>query len=150
VFNSIIKKYGTPNPLPNQAPGAPPAAPAEPGEGVNTGNPPPAPGATNAPQSPAELPQPQGAPLAEGKNINSFEEMVNELLGIKNVKDQQPDDEPDSLLGRAKSLNAGAKKMINEIDKMITEGSVNFNTNPSDKNFTYNENKTEEKKEKKK
>lgn len=152
VFNSLEKKYGTPMPLPNQVPGAPLAAgaPPEPGEGANTGNPPPAPGATNAPQSPTDLPPVQGAPAPGGAALAesmSFDDKLHELLGMKNVKDQQ-EKESESLIARAKTLNDGAKKMINEIDKMITEGSVVFNENPSENNFTYNENKREEKKKK--
>jgi hypothetical protein len=166
VFDSIDKKYGTANPLPAQVgvAGAPPALGApEPGEGANTGNPPPEAGATNAPQSPAALPPAQGTPApgvqAEGskssmQNLNetSFEDKLHELLGIKNLKDQkdnEDDSDDDSLASKARSLNKGAKKMISEIDKMIYENNNSINNKASDKNFTYKENKKEDKKKEK-
>lgn len=166
VFDSIDKKYGTANPLPAQigTPGAPPALGApEPGEGVNTGNPPPEAGATNAPQSPAALPPAQGTPApgvqAEGSkslmqklNETSFEDKINELLGIKNLKDQkdnEDDSDDDSLASKARLLNKNAKKMISEIDKMIYENNNSINNKASDNNFTYKENKKEDKKNEK-
>lgn len=153
VFDSIDKKYGTDNPIPAVAPEA--------GEGIDTGNPPPEAGATNAPQSPNELPPPEGAPSpiqAESKktvkkplNEDSFDDMVNKLVGKKNLNDEQKLDdanEDDSLLKRAKTLNSSAKKMINEIDQMKQIKIENIYSNPSDKNFTYSENRKEDKKKK--
>lgn len=154
IFASIDKKYGTLNPLPAQV-GGPPEA----GEGAVTGNPPPEAGATNAPQTPNELPPPEGAPAVQGEsegktkaqlNEDSFNEKLNQLMGIKNYKDgknEDSSDDEDSLYSRAKSLNTGAKKMITEIDKLIHKGG-NFNNDASDKNFMYNENRKEDKKKK--
>lgn len=131
VFNSIDKKYGTTNPLPTNIPGTPAAgAPPEQGEGENTGNPPPEAGATNAPQSVNQLPEPEGAPVptaggtlkesVDRLNENSFEEKLQMLVGMKNKpQDENFDKEGDSLSNRAKRLNNDAKKMINEIDKII-------------------------------
>ncbi len=161
VFDSIDKKYGTANPLPAQVGGTPP----EPGEGDNTGNPPPEAGATNAPQTPAALPPPEGAPApgagavqAEGVakktplHESTFDDKLHELLGMKNHKDQkdaEDDSEGESLASKARSLNQGAKKMITEIDKMLHENNNTINNKASDKNFTYKENKKEEKKREK-
>lgn len=157
IFAGIDKKYGTLNPLPAQV-GGPPEA----GEGdMSGGNPPPEAGATNAPQTPAELPPPEGAPAPQGQaegvqktkkqlNEDTFDEMVNQLVGTKNYKDNKSEDssdDDDSLYSRAKSLNSGAKKMITEIDKLI-HSSGNFNNEASDKNFTYKENRKEDKKKK--
>jgi Bacteriophage T4-like portal protein (Gp20) len=157
IFAGIDKKYGTLNPLPAQV-GGPPEA----GEGdMSGGNPPPEAGATNAPQTPNELPPPEGAPAPQGQaegvqktkkqlNEDTFDEMVNQLVGTKNYKDNKSEDssdDDDSLYSRAKSLNSGAKKMITEIDKLI-HTSGNFNNEASDKNFTYKENRKEDKKKK--
>jgi hypothetical protein len=137
VFDSVDKKYGTTNPLPMAPPGTPAGgAPAEPGEGVNGGNPPPDVGATNAPQSIDQLPEPQGqggAPMQEGRkklNEDTFEDKLQMLVGMKNKpKASESEDEiGDSLSGRAKKLNNNAKQMINEIDKMMFEGNGKFNT----------------------
>lgn len=150
VFNTIDKKYGTDTPLPAVAPEA--------GEGdMSGGNPPPEAGATNAPQTPNELPPPEGAaaPIqAESNktkkrqiNEDSFDEKVNALVGGKNVRDQKnldDDNEEDSLQKRAQSLNSGAKKMINEIDQMKNIKFDNIESNLSDKNFTYRENRKED------
>lgn len=158
VFDGIDKKYGVPNPLPNTVGGGAP----EQGEGMNTGNPPPEAGATNAPQTPNELPPPEGAPAPQGqaesvtskkRNLNedSFDEKLNLLMNIKNHKDSDSvddvNDDEDSLFNRAKTLNTNAKKMINEIDKlMYKEGK--FNSESSDNSFTYGENRKEDKKKK--
>ena len=155
IFNSVDKKYGTDNPLPAQVGGG------EAGEGdLSGGNPPPEAGAVNAPQSPNELPAPEGAPAVQGEstkrrktlNEDSFDEKLNKLMGVKNTKDQQNDDDTDddSLLNRARSLNMTAKKMITEIDKSILNRGGKFNNKASDDNFTYGENVKEEKKEEKK
>jgi hypothetical protein len=131
IFDTVDKKYGTTNPLPAAVPGTPAGgAPAEPGEGADTGNPPPEAGATNAPQSVGALPEPAGAPAAGGAplqenskpkmNENSFEEKLQMLVGMKNrPQDSDSEGSADSLSKRAKDLNKDAKKMINEIDQMI-------------------------------
>lgn len=134
VFDSVDKKYGTTNPAPVAVPGTPAAgAPAEPGEGADTGNPAPEAGATNAPQSINQLPEPTGAPAAGGTggaplqesekkilNEDSFEEKLQMLVGMKNrPQDDDTESDNDTLSKRAKSLNSDAKKMINEIDKII-------------------------------
>ena len=131
VFDSVDKKYGTTNPAPIAPPGTPAGgAPAEPGEGTDTGNPPPEAGATNAPQTIGALPEPAGAPAGGGAplqetekrklNEDSFEDKLQMLVGMKNKpQDDDTESDNDSLSKRAKSLNSDAKKMINEIDKII-------------------------------
>jgi hypothetical protein len=143
IFDTIDKKYGTTNPLPVAAPGTPAGgAPAEPGEGSNTGNPPPDAGATNAPQSIGALPEPAGAPAAGAPlqenskpkmNENSFEEKLQMLVGMKNRPSDDSDSNADSLSRRAKDLNMGAKKMINEIDKMILKENEDKNKSSNKK-----------------
>lgn len=161
VFDSIDKKYGTPNPLPAAAPpqagiggsgnlgGAP-----LPGEGVNSGNPPPAPGANNAPQTINQLPEPQGVgnqapavgmpPLQEGEkkkkrkmNEDSFEEKLEMLVGLKSGQkpneNEEESSEDNTLANKAKYLNKNARQMINEIDKMMHEGSGKFNSDGHNK-----------------
>jgi len=156
VFDSIDKKYGTSNPLPTQPAqgGQPPAGgPPEPGEGANTGNPPPEAGATNAPQSVNQLPEPQGAgappPPAGGApgtqtesvkkkkllSEDSFEDKLQMLVGMKSSPEgtDVEDDNNHSLANQAKRQITTAKKMITEIDKMLHEGTGKFNTDSKKK-----------------
>jgi len=131
VFDSVDKKYGTTNPTPVAPQGTPAGgAPAEPGEGADTGNPAPEAGATNAPQTINQLPEPTGTPAAGGAplqesekkflNEDSFEDKLQMLVGMKNrPQDDDTESDNDTLSKRAKSLNSDAKKMINEIDKII-------------------------------
>lgn len=130
VFDSVDKKYGTTNPLPNAVPGTPAGgAPTEPGEGANTGNPAPEAGATNAPQSINQLPEPQGAggnaapqteSISKKKSLNedSFNDKLQMLIGIKSAQ-QIENESNDTLSKRAEELNKNAKQMITEIDNLI-------------------------------
>lgn len=141
VFNSVDKKYGTTNPLPAQMPpqGQEGGQP-EPGEGLNTGNPPPDAGATNAPQSIDQLPEPQGAGGAQpigkqneqviSKSIiteSTFEEKLEMLVNGKAISDPSQHTDENQLSTKAKELNRTAKQMITEIDKMLHQGTGDFN-----------------------
>lgn len=159
IFDDIDQKYGNPAAAAVQQQGPPPA----PGEGQPEANQPPAGGATNAPQNPNQLPEPQGlvaggpaapaggAPAGgaqqesirrNGKVIRetSFDDLLNQLVNRQNVVDQKYKE--DAFQSKTDELNKTAKQMINEIDKLLYEkGEFNSNENPL--NFEYKENANE-------
>jgi hypothetical protein len=141
VFDSVDKKYGSPNPIPTQpTAGGPPEA----GEGMNTGNPAPEAGANNAPQSINQLPEPQGntAPVqaesAKSKkkplNEDAFQEKLEKLVGIKSSEKAEDYDDPKThnyLTSKIKDLNKATKQMINEIDQSTIKKDGQFNNSKS-------------------
>lgn len=129
IFDSIDKKYG--NPAGAMAPTV--SGTPEQGEGVNTGNPPPGPDATNAPQSPIDLPEPTGAPQTQAEGDRRKKGLIREdyvsvldkLLSeeIKKLEGTGPNN---ILSEQAKFSNDKAQKMIRDIDRMISDkGSFN-------------------------
>jgi len=161
IFDDIDQKYGNPNAAAMQQ-GPPPAE----GEGQPEQNQPPAAGATNAPQSPSQLPEPQGlvaggagapapaggapaAPKQESKGIkgkpalseSNFDALLNNLVTRQNVESQKNTEEAFKV--KNDELNKNAKMMINEIDKLLYNQGE-FNTDHSNpENFEYKENKEE-------
>jgi hypothetical protein len=160
IFDDIDEKYGNPGAAAVQQQG-PPAAP---GEGQPEGNEPPAGGATNAPQNPNQLPEPQGlvaggpaqpaggAPQGNQQESNrkkgkiiretSFDDLLNNLVNRHNVSDNRYKD--DAFQAKTNELNKSARQMINEIDKMLYENGE-FNSNDNPLNFEYKESSTENK-----
>ncbi len=146
VFDDIDQKYGNPNAQPpNPAVGGPPP---EGGEGMPEPNLPPSGEATNAPQSPAQLPEPQGVPSPKQesyrprkKSLAEFDQMVDALMGVSNKNAEKS--ETNTFKTRTDSLNDNAKQMINEIDKLLTTNG-DFNNVISEGNFIYFENKQED------
>ncbi len=142
IFDDIDQKYGNPGAAAVQQQGPPPT----PGEGQPEANQPPADGATNAPQNPNQLPEPQGlvaggpsAPAQEGIRRNgkvireaTFDDLLNQLVNRQNIVDQKYKE--DAFQSKTDELNKTAKVMINEIDKLLYESkkiieSENVDTN---------------------
>jgi len=159
VFDDIDQKYGNPGAAAIQQQGPPPA----PGEGQPESNQPPAGGATNAPQSPGDLPEPQGlvaggpaapapgaAPKQEsvrptkGRLAEDFTTLVNNLVSRQNVESQKKTEE--AFQSKNDALNKTAKQMINEIDKLLYEKGEFNSVMDNPLNFEYKENKEENRK----
>lgn len=153
VFDDIDQKYGNPDAALTQG-GPPPQG----GEGQPESNPPPEGGATNAPQTPAALPEPQGsaskaAPaggntqesVSSHKNViaekKTFDELLEDLMGKQNVTSAKRNE--DEFAKKNDQLNKTARTMITEIDKLLFNNGTfnNEATNPD--NFAYKENKVE-------
>lgn len=130
IFDDIDEKYGNPAAAAmQQAPAAP-----QPGEGQPEGNQPPGAEATNAPQNPNQLPEPQGlvaggpaapAPAAGGAPMKeSFDSLLNNLVYRQSAEAQKHTEE--TFKTQNDDLNKKAKMMINEIDKLLfNDGSFN-------------------------
>jgi len=153
VFDDIDQKYGNPDAALTQG-GPPPQG----GEGQPESNPPPEGGATNAPQTPAALPEPQGsasqaAPaggntqesVSSQKNIitekKTFDELLEDLMGKQNVTAAKQSE--DEFAKKNDQLNKTARTMITEIDKLLYSNGTFNNEATNPENFAYKENKVE-------